>query len=665
MSSPSTHSADPTSRDLANVVSSPRLRVLGAWVFVFVTLLILYAPALRGQVLWDDIANITGPQLRSWSGLPRIWFQWGATQTYYPVLHTLYWIEQKLWGDATLGYHLASILFHSISVCLVYWIVRRLKIPGAALAAAIFAVHPVYVESIAWITEQKNTLSGMFTLASILVYLRFDDSRRRATYAGALGLFLLALESKATAVTLPVALLVILWWKRGALSWRRDLAPLLPWFALSLLVGLFTIWYERVYVGVQGSEFVLTPVQRCLLASRAVWFYLGKLFWPTNLILFYPRWEVNAAQAWQYLYVAGLIALLAAAWAVRRRFRAPLAALLFFLGTLFPLLGFFATYIFRYTYVCDHFQYLPSLGIVVLVSAAIALVLDCVPTAARIFGKGLCLLLLCLLAVLARNQSQIYTDDVTLFQATIAKNPACWVAHNNLGVALLDTDRQEAAKQFELALEVNPNYAQSHNNLGVVLAGWGRLPEAFEQYQQAIELDPTYAEAHANLAIALTSAGRMQEAIEQYQLAVQIKPYTVTAQNNLGNALARAGRLEEALPHLEAAVQLKPESASIHNNLGVTLADLGRFAEAIEQYQQAIELDSNNAAAYFNLAKASAKLNRTADAIGAAERALNLAQTTGQSTWIKQIETWLTNYRAALSNPAKESNRPEDVSPTP
>ncbi len=346
---------------------SPRLKALAAWALVFVALLALYSPALRGQYLWDDTDNITRPELRSWHGLKLIWFQWGATQTYYPVLHTLYWIEQKLWGDATLGYHVASILFHSISVCLVYWIVRRLKIPGALLAAAIFTVHPVYVESIAWITEQKNTLSGMFTLAAILAYLHFDDSRRRGTYAWALGLFLLALESKATAVTLPIALVVILWWKRGALSWRRDLAPLAPWFALSLLVGVFTIWYERVYVGVQGSEFVMSPLQRCLMASRAVWFYLGKLFWPANLILFYPRWDVNPAQAWQYLYVAALIALLAGAWAVHRRWRAPLAALLFFLGTLFPLLGFFATYIFRYTNVCDHFQYLPSLGIVVLV----------------------------------------------------------------------------------------------------------------------------------------------------------------------------------------------------------------------------------------------------------------------------------------------------------
>ncbi len=475
-------------------------------------MLVLYSPALSGGFLWDDPDNITPPELRSWSGLPRIWFQWGATQTYYPVLHTLYWVEQKLWGDATLGYHLASILFHSISVCLVYWIVRRLKIPGAALAAALFAVHPVYVESIAWITEQKNTLSGMFTLASILVYLRFDDSRRRATYAGALGLFLLALESKATAVTLPVALLVILWWKRDRLSWRRDLAPLLPWFALSLLVGLFTVWYERVYVGVQGSEFVLTPVQRCLLASRAVWFYLGKLFWPTNLILFYPRWEVNAAQAWQYLYVAGLIALLAAAWAVRRRFRAPLAAPLFFLGTLFPLLGFFATYIFRYTYVCDHFQYLPSLGIVVLVSAAITLAISRLAPKARWVANILCVAILATLATLTWRQTEMYGDVVALWQTVIAKNPACWIAYNNLGVQLASSGQsREALENYQEALRLNPDYAEAHFNLANALVREGQQSGAIEQYQQALRIRPDYAEVHNNLGIMLLRTGRIRK----------------------------------------------------------------------------------------------------------------------------------------------------------
>ncbi len=616
MASSNANSSNRARRQLPSLHADPRLRALAAWALVFGALLLLYSPALQGQFLWDDPDNITPPELRSWSGLPRIWFQWGATQTYYPVLHTLYWVEQKLWGDATLGYHLASILFHSISVCLVYWIVRRLKIPGAALAAALFAVHPVYVESIAWITEQKNTLSGMFTLASILVYLRFDDSRRRATYAGALGLFLLALESKATAVTLPVALLVILWWKRDRLSWRRDLAPLLPWFALSLLVGLFTVWYERVYVGVQGSEFVLTPVQRCLLASRAVWFYLGKLFWPTNLILFYPRWEVNAAQAWQYLYVAGLIALLAAAWAVRRRFQAPLAALLFFLGTLFPLLGFFATYIFRYTYVCDHFQYLPSLGIVVLVSAAIALGLERLPAMSRYVGQGICVLFLCTLAVLTWQQSKIYTDIVTLFQAIVAKNPNCWLVYHNMGLILAGNGQtNKAIECYEKAISLYPDFPEAHNSLGLQLASLGQPEKAIDQYRHALRVRSDFPAALTNLGNALLDTGHPEQAVEQYRKALEINPDFYMANFNLGNSLLHEGRLDEAIERYRHTLRVRPQYAAAHYNLGNALIQAGKTQEAIAEFEQTVELKPDFPGARNNLASALLNTGQTEQAI--------------------------------------------------
>ena len=359
---------------------------------------------------------------------------------------------------------------------------RRLRVPSvldrvpaansrALLAAALFAVHPVYVESLAWITEQKNTLSGMFYLGSILVYLHFDDDRRRSQYALALGLFLLSLFSKTTAVTLPVALLVILWWKRGARSWRRDLAPLVPWFTLSLVFGIFTAWYEKIYVGAAGKIFELTWLQKCLLASRAVWFYLSKLFWPANLTFIYPRWEVNPADAWQYVYPAGLLALFVVAWRLRRRWRAPLAALLYFVGTLFPLLGFFSTYIFTYTYACDHFQYLPSLGIVVLVSAGATIALSRLPAAGQRIGQGACLLLLSALAWLTWQQSQMYCDIITLYQTTIDRNPSCWMAHTNLGTILTDTGRpQEAIEYYQEGLRLNPDSALTHYDLGRALA---------------------------------------------------------------------------------------------------------------------------------------------------------------------------------------------------
>ena len=303
----------------------------------------------------------------------RIWFELGATQQYYPLLHSAFWVEHNLWGDATLGYHLVNILLHAAAAVMVALVLRRLSVPGAYLAAAVFALHPVHVESVAWITELKNTLSIVFYLGAVLSYLAFDRTRKTRWWLGALGLFVLGLMSKTTAATLPAALLVIFWWQRGRLSWQRDVRPLAPFFVLGLLAGLLTAWVERKLIGAEGAAFDLTIVERCLLAGRAIWFYLGKLFWPTELIFIYPRWQVSQAVWWQYLFPAAALLLLAGLWALRRRCRGPLAGLLFFVGTLLPALGFCNVYPFLYSFVADHFQYLASLGPITLAAAGVAL----------------------------------------------------------------------------------------------------------------------------------------------------------------------------------------------------------------------------------------------------------------------------------------------------
>ncbi len=627
-----------------------RLQIFGAWVLVFVALLVLYGPALNGGFLWDDNDNVTKPELRSWHGLQRIWLQWGATQTYYPVVHTLFWFEHRLWGDATLGYHIASILFHSISVCLLYLIMRRLQIPGALLAAALFVVHPVYVESIAWITEQKNTLSVMVSLGSVLAYLHFDEHRRPATYTLSLGLFLLALASKTTAVTLPAAILVILWWKRPALSWRRDLVPLAPWFAISLLVGLFTAWYEQVYAGAQGTDFAMTAVDKCLLASRAFWFYLGTLFWPTHLTLIYPRWEINSAAAWQYLYLLGLLALLAGASVAHRRWRAPLAALLFFLATLSPLLGFFPAYLFRYTYVCDHFQYLASLGIVVFVSAGISLGLNRLAATPRHIGQGVCGLLLATLAVLSWQQCHMYRDAVTLYRTMIDRNPTCWMAHNNLGLELVKLGQPQAAMEHYLeSLRLNPDNAEARCNFGAVLLDAGRTGEAIEQYQKAQQINPQLATAYNNFGVALASLGKYPEAIAQYQTAIGIRPDAADAHNNLGAALLKSNRTSEAIEEFELALRINPDYSDAQANLAAALASLGRWQEAIDHYQLALRINPENFDALANLALAYAAIDQPSDAAAAAENALRLAKSHGASALAEQIESWLSNYRAGQS----------------
>jgi len=397
----------------------------------------------------------------------------------------------------------------------------------------------------------------------------------------------------------------------------------LPFFALGAAAGLVTAVFERKLIGAEGAAFDLSILDRSLIGGRAIWFYLGKLFWPTDLTFIYPRWHVDPSDWRQYLYPAAAIGLLAAAWAMRRR-RGPLAALLFFIGTLFPVLGFCNVFPFIYSFVADHFQYLASLGVIALVSAGAALLwqrLACVclhtasfdtarATLARsasegkdlmgprlrfglvsAAGIGLCLALLTVLGTLTWRQSRMYADVETLYQTTIDRNPDCWMAENNLGAYLADQKKfVEAMPHYLRALEIKPNYVEAINNLGVASAALGRTDEAIARYQQALKIKPDYAEAHYNLANALVRSGRLDEAIGQYQQALEDKPYYVEACNNLGAAWARKGLLAEAMECYRRALEIKPDYAGAYNNLADAYAQAGRLPEALAAARQALQL---------------------------------------------------------------------------
>ena len=618
---------------------------------------LVYHPVWRGGPVWDDDHHLTKPELRSSQGLWRIWFDLGATQQYYPLAHSLFWIEHKLWGDAPLGYHLVNIGLHCLSALLVLWVLRVLGIPGAWLAAAIFALHPVQVESVAWIAELKNTLSTPLYLASLLAYLQFDRTRAKLWYIVAFGLFGLALLSKSVTATLPPAVLLIFWWQRSRINWRRDVLPLLPFFLLGTLGGLGTAWVERKLVGAEGAEFDFNLFERSLIAGRAVWFYLGKLFWPADLVFIYPRWTIHQAPAWQYVAPLAALALLAALWVVRRRARAPLAAALFFGGTLFPALGFFNVYPFRFSFVADHFQYLASLGIIVWAAAAMTFLLGRSPRLVQAAGKSLSVVLLGGLAVLSWRQSRIYADAETLYRATLAGNPNCWMAHNNLGNAVLDRDRtqeafehysqclkikpdyagadynlanilldrertEEAIQHYQRAIRLSPDYFDAYYNLGNALAASGREAAAVDYYRQAVRLRPDFAEGHNNLANALSSVGQIQEAIDHYRESLRLKPGFADAHNNLGNALSRVGRMQDAVACYAEALRLKPDSAEAHCNLGIALCGSGRSREGIEQYRQALHLKPDLAEAHSNLAGELGRAGRIEEALEHYDQAL-------------------------------------------
>src|SRR5437660_1031759 len=342
-------------RAIANRLKRYRELIFGI-VLVGVTVL-TYQPAWNGKPLLDDADHlITDPELRSVRGLISLWISPPPTHQYHPLVDTVFWIGDKLWGQSMLGYHLISISLHAVSALLLLRILRRLEVPGAWLATAIFALHPVQVESVAWVVELKNTLSEIFFFGCILAYLNVDQNQSRArSYAMVLALFLFGMMAKPILATLPAVILIVLWWKRGKLDWRRDLQLLAPFLVLGIVAGLFSVWMEREFSGAERDITVLSVMQRFLVAGRAFWFYLGKIFWPSNLSFMYPRWKVNSSEWWQYLFPIAALSVFAVACRLRTRWRGPLAGLLFFVATLLPLLGFFNVSFFRFSFVAYHF----------------------------------------------------------------------------------------------------------------------------------------------------------------------------------------------------------------------------------------------------------------------------------------------------------------------
>lgn len=583
----------------------------------------VYGPALRGGMLWDDDAHVTRAALRSWRGLGEIWFHLEATQQYYPVLHTAFWVEHRLWGDAVLGYHLISLAWHAGAAVLLLLCLRRLGFSERAawLGAGLWAFHPVVVESVAWISEQKNTLSALGYFGAGLLYLRYAEDRRRGLYAAATAVFVLAVLTKTVTGTLPAALLVVLWWRGGCWP-RRDAVLLLPWLAWSAACGGLTAWVERHYIGAEGAPFALSLVQRLALCGKVIVFYLGKIVWPRHVLFIYPRWNLGRLGPVDWLPLAATIGVLAllCRWAARGR-RAPLAAALLFIGTLFPALGFVNVYPFLFSYVADHFQYLACAS--VLAGAGWLLARVRVPSAALA-------LLPALLAWRSHALSSSYRDAETLYRRTLAGNPDAWLAHFNLGV-LLGADparRQQAIAEYRAALRLNPGHWAARNNLGELLVTEGDLKGGIAEYEAALRLRPAFAEAHNNLGVALARLpGRVPDAIAELRAAIRLRPDYDAAHANLGGLLLQEeGGASAALAEYRAAVDLAPASAEYRYDLGNALLASGQPAAAVAAYRQALELDPNDVPARANLASVLARQSGTrAEAFAEYRRALALA----------------------------------------
>ncbi len=499
-------------------------------------LLVAYAPALDAGFVWDDDFYVTANDtLRDLAGLKRIWLETDANPQYYPVTFTTFWLQYRVHGAAPFGYHIVNVLLHAASAVLLWRILRSLRVPGALLAGWIFALHPVMVESVAWVTERKNVLSGVLYLSAALLYLRFSLGDADSGPAGtrpagtrrlallSLLLFALALLAKSVTATLPVALCLVVLWKRRRLP-REDALWLGAMLAIGVAMGILTAWIEWHQVGAGGAEWTLTLAQKCLLAGRVVAFYLGKLVWPASLSFFYDRWTVDPGDPVQYLFPLAALAVLVTLRLARRRIGdGPLVASLYFIVTLAPVLGFFRVFPMKYSWVADHFQYLAGIGPIALFAATATLTFR--GRAGPRLALAAALPLVLVLGVLAWKQAHDYHDIETLWTRTVERTPSAWAAQYALG-NLCDErgDVEGAIRHHELALKAKPDYAEAFNNLGAIRAGQRRTAEAIDLYRHAIRAKPELAIAHYNLARSLEAEGRIDETIEALKEAIRRSP---------------------------------------------------------------------------------------------------------------------------------------------
>ncbi|MCE9557016.1 MAG: tetratricopeptide repeat protein [Planctomycetes bacterium] len=603
--------------------------------------LVVYWPALGSSFIWDDDAFLTNNALIRSDAHLKVWIEqrpvrlrvdakglyafWFSTQPpdYFPLTSSMLWVEWRLFGqDHPAGYHTVNVLLHALSAVLLWRLLLALQIPGAYLAALVFAVHPVNVESVAWITERKNVLPMVFYLLTLLAYLRFEERRSWPWYMGALLSFLLGLLAKTSIVMLPVILLGLIWWRRGRLQ-RQDLWRTAPFFALSLILGLVTVWYQTQRA--IGTEVVHPEgfASRLAAAGWAVWFYLYKALLPINLCFVYPRWTVDPRNWLVWLPLLALVTLGATLIVYRRQGWAQtlLAALGYFVLMLLPVLGFVDIYFMRYSLVADHWQYFAMLGMIVLGAALWGKWQARQP----IFAFVTAALIVLTLGVFAFHQSRTYANEESLWTDVLQKNPSCWLALNDLGLIYAHNERyDEAIECYRKAIELKSDYAAAHNNLGIVLQRFGHIDEAISHYTIASKLKPGDAEAHYNWGNALRSRGQWEKAIQHYELASKLDQNQAVSHHNWGSVLQSLGRFGEAADHYKLAIQRNPNVAESHNNLGVVLEVLGDFDGALTQFNEALRINPKYAEARNNWGEALNKLGQFQQAIFQFEQALQL-----------------------------------------
>jgi tetratricopeptide (TPR) repeat protein len=656
-----------------------RNRLFWAGALLFAVTAIAYIPAYRGEFVFDDVTFLVQNNLiRAGNGLARFWFSTDQTD-FWPVTYSSFWLEWRLWGMNPAGYHAVNVGLHIAEALLLWSILRRLGVRGAYVAAFLFAVHPVNVESVAWIIQLKNLLAMLFFLLAVFWFVRaaafggpigpspgLRDEGGRAErvwdtpYLLSLGSFALAMLSKGSVAILPLVLLGLIAWRRRLAT--RDLVLTLPFFAVAGILAVTDIWFQR-----HGTNEVFRDagaLERLLGAGAVVWFYLGKALLPLNLVFVYPQWHIRAGDPLWWVPLAAAVAATALLYRGRSgRARPGLFAWGYFCTALVPVMGFTDVYFMKFSLVADHYQHLAIIGVVGFVAFAwaawdraeagkrphSALRPSAAVAAAAILG----------LAFLTWEQCHIYRDPETLWTRVLERNPGSVLAQNSLGNVLYSSGRVSAAiARYEQELRVDPGVPDAHNNLGMVFAGQGRLPEATAELEtalrlkpnypdalvnlgtvlqkegrtleaiadfgKALRLDPSNAEAHSDMGIALAAAGQPEEAVSEFGKAVRLKPDYADAYCNLGNALSALGRLPDAIGAYGEALRIKPDDVAAHAGLGAALADSGRFQEAVPHDEAAVRLNPGLTETHYNLGNALAQTGRLPEAIAQFGEALRL-----------------------------------------
>jgi len=554
-------------------------------IFVIGICLAVYVPAMRGGFVWDDDAMLVHNLVLRENGLYKCWF---TTQqsNYWPITWTSYWLEHKLWGLWPRGYHITNVLVHIICSLLIWRVLVRLKAPAAFAAAIIFAVHPVNVESVAWITQRKTVLATMFFLMSLLCYLWFGSGGKKSFYLLAVVLFVFAMLSKGSVVGAPVIILLCVWWLQGKII-KKDVLHSVPFFAVSAAMSAVEIWFQ--YFRTIGQSEVRSDsfAGRLAGAGAAVWFYVYKAILPTGLSPVYPRWVISPVSWVWYVPVVMLAAIFLTGWLRRHTWgRGLLFAAGYYVMMLAPMLGFFDIFFMRYSFVADHYQYSSIAGLAGFAAAVCYSFFGKFGARGINFAKAVLVLVLAVFSILSWRQCHIYKNNETFWNYVLQKRPDYWLAYGNLGYTYLDLGRwREAAEAYEQEVKVRPDDAEAYSNLGYAYRQIGRQAKAIEAYEQAAKAGPDRAEIYNNLGIAYSEGGQQAKAIEAFKLAIKISPDYADAHNNLGAAYLRLEQWTEAIEACKKAVKLKADFAEAHSNLGAAYFGIGDREAAEKQYE--------------------------------------------------------------------------------